>query len=157
MSSLSTLRLFVSLIAWLGFSVQAAEVLKFDRSTWQHFLGSAHKPLATVFTTTDCEYCPAVIDRLAHALRERHVKARLNVVIMDSPVRDMALLTDPHFGLADQLYVFDQEQAMQIRHAIDPTWRGVTPYVVLLGKRGPPRSFLGMPPAGEVDAFLLRH
>lgn len=154
MCSPNLLRLFMCLAVGLASLVHAGEVSRFDRNTWQHVLGSAPRPLAVVFTTTDCEYCPAVIERLARDLRRSPVRAWLNVVVMDGAGDGPTLSSDPHFGMADQLFVFDPEKAVQTRYAIDPAWRGVTPYVVLLGKNGASRKFLGMPPAEAVKGFL---
>ena len=49
---------------------------------------------------------------------------------------DDALLRDPHYASASRVFAFNgASQALQ--YAVNPQWRGMTPYVVFLdGKKG---------------------
>ena len=51
-------------------SAQAAPgaVRDFDRGTWQQMKQTLPRPSVVVFTTTDCAYCPDVIEALASVL-----------------------------------------------------------------------------------------
>ncbi|MEQ1517141.1 MAG: hypothetical protein ABL931_11710, partial [Usitatibacteraceae bacterium] len=40
-------------------------VKSFDKTTWKQMAASLPKPSVVVFTTTDCAFCPDVIDALA--------------------------------------------------------------------------------------------
>lgn len=42
----------------------------------------------------------------------------------------------------------------EIRHAVDPKWRNITPYVVLPDRQGREQCFLGQPRAGVLQAWL---
>lgn len=144
------------LLVMLCGSAVAKEVLRFDAETWPQLLASPQRPLAVVFTTTDCEYCPAVIDELARTIRKSHASAKLVVAVMDDTQRGDELLANRHFRQADLLYSFDVQETARLRYTIDPEWRGVTPYVVLIARNGTVSRYAGTPPAAEVRRFLRR-
>lgn len=130
-----------------------AAVQPFGPQTWGDLQRAGAKPQVVVFTTTDCSHCPAVIDQLAAAMRKSPVKSRLVVVVMDGAGQEAALLADRHYRQADALHVFDGA-AVSLRYRVNPDWRGLTPYVVLLPAGGAPRYFNGAPPAASLRAFL---
>lgn len=138
-------------------SAQAAPgaVRDFDRATWQQMKQALPRPGVVVFTTTDCVYCPDVIEALAKDLKKGKSKAHLAVVVMDGAEQPEAVKADRHYRKADALYAFDG-QAMAIRYAVNPDWRGMTPYVAMLPRTGDPKFFTGRPPAAEIDALLRR-
>ena len=43
---------------------------------------------------------------------------------------------EAHLARADRLFVFRGQQEAALRHAVDPSWRGVTPWVALIGADG---------------------
>lgn len=142
--------------ALLSFSAGAfaapGSVLPFGPQAWTELQGKG-RPQAVVFSTTDCSHCPAAIDRLAATLRSSSVRPRLTVVVMDGQGQEASLLTDRHYRQADAIYAFDGDAA-NLRYRVNPDWRGVTPYVVLLPARGEPRYFTGSPPAAAMRSFL---
>ena len=133
---------------------QGKEVLPFDEAAWTQLRLAARRPLAVVFTTTDCEYCPAVIAGLARQLHRPGSKAKLAVVVMDTAQKDVSVLSGRHYTHADQLYAFSGAPD-RLRYVVDPEWKGVTPYVVLLDRNGGQRGFLGMPPAGALKGTFI--
>lgn len=128
-------------------------VQPFGLQTWGDLQRAGAMPQVVVFSTTDCSHCPTVIDQLAAALRKSPAKPRLVAVVMDGAGQEAALLTDRHYRQADALHVFDGD-AVSLRYRVNPDWRGLTPYVVLLSARGVPRYFNGAPPAAALRAFL---
>ena len=146
----------VFVAAWLVVSglAQAKDFLPFDTSTWAHLLQTGQRPQAVVFTTSDCEYCPAVIDGLAQALQRHGSKTPLVVVVMDATKPGATVRSNPHYRRAGRLYAFVGEPE-HLRYGIDPEWRGVTPYVVLIDRKGGQHRFVGMPPAGDLRRVLI--
>ena len=134
---------------------EAKDALPFDGATWARLQNSTQHPLAIVFTTSDCEYCPAVIDGLARQIRRAGSKAKLAVVVMDAPAQDASALSIRHYARADRLYAFATGDAERLRYTIDPDWRGVTPYVVLIDRAGAAHRFIGTPPADELKRWLI--
>ena len=130
-------------------------VRDFERGTWQQMTQTFARPAVVVFTTTDCAYCPAVIEALAKDLKKGKSKARLAVVVMDGAEHLESVKADPHYRKADALYAFDG-QASALRYAVNPDWRGMTPYVAMLLRTGETKFFVGSPPAREIEALLRR-
>lgn len=128
-------------------------VQRFGPQAWGDLQRAGAKPQVVVFTTTDCSHCPAVIDALAATLRKSALKPRLVVVVMDGAGQEAALLADRHYRQADALLAFDGD-AVSLRYRVNPDWRGLTPYVVLLPAGGVPRYFNGAPPAAALRALL---
>ena len=146
--------LFAALLCGAVSALAAPAVVQyFDRETWNTLQRDSGRPQAVVFSTTDCSHCPAAIKQLAAALRNSPSKPRLAVVVMDGLGQEAALQADMHYQRADALYVFSGD-AVSLRYRVNPDWRGLTPYVVLLPASGAPRYFNGVPPAGALRAFL---
>lgn len=134
-------------------SIAAPTVRPFGKNTWQELKSAPQRPLAVVFTTTDCTHCPKVIDRLAAKLRQPRASARLVVVVMDGAGQEASLGQNPHYRQAGRLYAFAEDETM-LRYAVNPDWRGLTPYVALLPAAGAPRFHTGAPPDAAVDRLL---
>ena len=156
-SGLDSLRLLrswgaVVLLATLAAAALAAPqaVESFDAEAWAR-LKQAKQATAVVFTTTDCSHCPAVVEQLARVIQPRRAVARLVTVVMDVPPgeADVQLLATAHYRQADRLLAFDGPAA-GLRHQVNPAWRGVTPYVVLLRPGQPPRFVMGPPSAQDL-------
>ena len=128
-------------------------ILPFGADTWNELGRSPLRPMAVVFSTSDCAHCPAVIDSLAAAIRKSGSRARLVVVVMDGAGQEEALRTNGHDRRANALYVFDGD-AMALRFRVNPDWRGLTPYVALIAADGATRFHAGPPPAEAVRAFM---
>lgn len=130
-----------------------AAVLAFGAGTWSELSNSPRRPLAVVFSTTDCTHCPAVIDSLAQEIRNSRSKVRLAVVVMDGAGQEETLRADRHYRNANVLYAFAGD-AMALRFTVNPDWRGLTPYVALIPATGAPRFHAGPPPPDVLRAFL---
>lgn len=128
------------------------EVGAFDVDVWRAWRTERGRPRVVMFSTTFCAHCPALAEALADRLASMRSRAELHVIIMDREpdARHRAL-----YSRARSLHVFD-DQPQKIRHAIDPGWRGATPFVVLLdGAGGSPRLSLGAPPESLWRAWAL--
>lgn len=126
---------------------QAVEA--FDTQSWQRLqaqLTQRKQPAAVVFTTTDCTHCPAALKRVAQVVREQRLPALQMAVVMDvAPGEDdAALLHHAPYGSSDRLWAFAGPSSA-LQYAVNPGWRGVTPYVALLLPGRPPRFVLGIP------------
>lgn len=148
-------RLVVLIGGWIATAATAAPpaVLPFATNTWSELARSPSRPLAVVFSTTECTHCPAVIASLADAIRKARSKARLVVVVMDGAGQEEALRADRHYRQADGLYAFDGD-AMALRYQVNPAWRGLTPYVALIPATGETAFHTGAPPAAALQSFL---
>jgi hypothetical protein len=134
-----------------------SRVEAFDTAAWAKLHDSAASPAVVVFTTTDCAYCPAVIDSLAREIRRRQLDASLVAVVMDAAPgeADAALLADADYRPADRLFAFAGPERT-LRHAVNPQWRGITPYVGFVAPSGEVRWVLGTPSAGEVQGWAAQ-
>lgn len=151
-----SLVLALALVAAIGAHAAPARVVEpFGEDSWVNLQTQLKQPAAVVFTTTDCAHCPAVIQSLATTIRHQHLKAGLWVVVMDQAPGedDAALLADNHYRAAHRLLAFDG-QAARLRHGVDPGWRGMTPYVVLLAPGQTARAVVGPPAAADVAAWV---
>jgi thiol-disulfide isomerase/thioredoxin len=111
----------------LDSGLQAAEQnlsSSFKPESFQAFIDQK-TPSMIVFSASYCAHCPAVVRSLAKQSRRMAKPPRLIVV-----------------------------SEMAIRHAVNPTWRGLTPFVVLVGKDGRASYFNGQPPGPDLQAWL---
>ena len=152
-------RLAVRLGALVAFGLAGATataaVLPFDADTWREFGRSPARPMAVVFSTTDCTHCPKVIERLAGDIRKARSTVRLVVVVIDGAGQEQELAKDRHYRKAKALYAFDGD-AQALRHAVNPAWRGLTPYVALIPARGSTSFHAGAPSAAAWRQFRQR-
>ena len=150
-------RSLVPLLA-LGLCTAAAaaprSVEAFDAAGWAALRDDPRHPAIVVFTSTDCAHCPAVIESLSRDRRLRRSGGRLVAVVMDvAPGEsDALLLRSPHYRRADRLLAFSG-QAPALRHAVNPAWRGVTPYLALLRPGEAPTWVTGPPAPEDLDAW----
>lgn len=128
-------------------------ILPFATDTWSELGRSPARPLAVVFSTTDCVHCPQTIDRLAAAIRQSGARVRLAVVVMDGAGQEAALRADRHYRNANLLYAFDGD-TLALRYKVNPDWRGLTPYVAFIAAAGAIEFHTGTPPADALRAFL---
>ena len=127
-------------------------VADFDASTWARLLRQGPRPAAYVFTTSYCPTCPDAFEQLHAAVLASHKKVELAAVLMDVQ-GEQALAHARHYQGATRLYAFDGFEP-EIRQAVDPTWRNVTPYVVLIGRHGAVQRSIGPPGASQLKAWL---
>ncbi|HJV51554.1 MAG TPA: hypothetical protein VJ652_08850 [Noviherbaspirillum sp.] len=142
------------LLALSAATVQAApqKIETFDAQSWQRFQGTLPRPSAVVFSTTDCTHCPTTIASLAQQLKQRNMHIPLIVVVMDGD-QQPDLLQDPHYRPASRLFVF-KGQTAALQYAVNPKWRGITPYVGLLPQAGDVKLVLGTPSAPDIESWL---
>ena len=142
------------LLALSAVAVQAAPhtIETFDAQTWQRFQSELPRPSAIVFSTTDCTHCPAAIAAVAQQLKKRKPRIPLVVVVMDG-AEHPGLLHDAHYRQASRLFVFEGQSAA-LQYAVNPKWRGITPYVALLPKSGAATLITGSPSQQEFARWL---
>ncbi|MBK9521476.1 MAG: hypothetical protein IPO13_07635 [Rhodocyclaceae bacterium] len=145
--------------ALLNFACSPAEaapkrVEAFDANVWRAMQADMSRPTVVLFSATWCPNCPAVMKQLAHEIKQRKLKAQLVAVVMDvSPSEaDADLLANKHYQLADRLLAFSGQSAV-IQYAVDPTWQGLTPYVVFLAPGTKSFSVIGPPPKAAFDRW----
>ena len=51
------------------------------------------------------------------------------------------------------MYAFDGYEP-EIRQTIDPSWRNITPYTVLVGRQGAVQRVTGLPDVAQLKAWL---
>lgn len=127
-------------------------VAPFDAATWTRLLGQGPRPAAYVFTTTYCSTCPDAFDKLHAAVVASRQQVELAAVVMDVQ-GEHALTHARHYQGATRIYAFDGFEP-EIRQAVDPKWRNVTPYVVLIGRSGTVQRTIGAPDAAMLKAWL---
>jgi hypothetical protein len=147
--------LFCGLIVASHAQAGAKKIDFFDAQTWSVMQQQLPRPAAIVFTTTDCTHCPAVINSIGEQLKKRAKKepqVPLVVVVMDGEGH-VDLLDEPHYRLATRLFVFNGQNAV-LRHSVNPSWRGITPYVALLPLVGDAKFVLGKPSESDLSTWL---
>ncbi len=133
-------------------SAAPAAVESFDKATWPALLRNAKQPAIVIFTSVTCTHCPGAIANLAKQRAAKGSLVPLLVVSMDAD-DDAALLRDAHYAPADRLFAFrGNPQALQF--AVNPDWRGMTPYVAFVDGKGSAKFVLGEPKAAVLDGWL---
>lgn len=127
-------------------------VLDFDAATWARLLRQGPRPAAYVFTTSYCSTCPQAFEQLQAAIAGARQPVELAAVLMDVQ-GPQALAHARYYVGATRIFAFDGFEP-GIRQAVDPTWRNVTPYVVLMGRRGALQRCIGAPDAAMLKAWL---
>lgn len=150
-----------SLAAWVVAAVASlsttataapAAVESFDKATWPALVRNAKQPAIVVFTSVTCTHCPGAIANLAKQRAANGAQLPLLVVAMDAD-DDTSLLRDAHYVPADRLFAFrGNSQALQF--AVNPDWRGMTPYVAFVDGKGGVKFVLGEPKAAVLDGWL---
>ncbi|CAM8654291.1 hypothetical protein MCEGEM3_00104 [Oxalobacteraceae bacterium] len=128
------------------------EVETFDKTTWPALLSHHRQSAMIVFSSVSCTHCPGAIERLAARRAASQSATRLYVVLMDSE-DDIAALSSPHHRLADRLFAF-RSRAQPIQYAVNPDWRGMTPYIALVDGKGGARFVLGEPDERTLAIWL---
>jgi hypothetical protein len=141
---------FVCIVADVVASPETVE--RFDASTWARMQKQLPRPAAVVFTATWCANCPAIIERLAQALRKRRLAPQVIAVVIDE-ANSEKLLSSPHYASALRLFAFDGDET-RLRYGVDARWRGVTPYTALLGREDKVIFVAGTPSDEEIEAWL---
>ncbi len=124
----------------------------FDATTWAPLLAKGPRAAAYVFANTFCATCPDAFAVLHKTIQASGKPVELVAVVMDVPA-DKALAHTRHYTGATQIYAFDGYEP-EIRQTVDPTWRNITPYIVLIDRKGAVQRVTGLPEAGQLKAWL---
>lgn len=126
-------------------------VVDFDTTTWAPLLARGPRPAAYVFTNTFCPTCPQAFAVLNRSVQESGKAVELVAVVMDVQ-GTQALAHAHHYAGATHIYAFDGFEP-EIRQTVDPSWRNVTPYTVLIGRKGQLQRVIGPPSAAQLKAW----
>jgi hypothetical protein len=125
----------------------------FTAAAWKSWTSPAAPPSAVVFTTTDCEHCPAVIEQLRQQIATMPApRPALRVVVTDAGNLTPLAAGARWYALADTRHVFEGNE-LAVRYAVSPRWRGETPLVALLAPRAAAQLVVGHPAAAAVEAW----
>lgn len=128
------------------------KVERFDSKTWTQLQNDLPRPSVVVFTATYCSNCPALIDRIVQKLAKQGLKRDIVAVVVDEAT-PQELLASHHYNAATRLFAFDGNEAT-LRYAVDPRWRGVTPYVALLSAPDKVVFIAGSPTDAQFETWL---
>ena len=128
------------------------QIKLFNEETWAKLLKAGPRPAAYLFTTTYCSACPAVFQEVRDATSKSRGRTELIVVMMDAEGPN-ALRHASHFKGMTQLFSFDGYEPA-IRSTVDPTWRNITPYVVLIDRKGGIQKGVGSPTSHLFQQWL---
>src|SRR5574343_474378 len=148
--ALCALMLLTALPAGAAVSVQP-----FTRTGWADLQQAENGRAVVVFSSTDCAHCPGVIRTLAGEIARAGRPVRLYVVVLAGAGQEAHLQDDPVYRLAHRLHVVTDEE-LPVRHAVNPAWHGLTPYIVLLTPGSLPAYHLGLPTV-TVRQHFFRH
>jgi len=127
-------------------------VADFDASTWTQLLRNGPRPAAYVFTNSFCATCPEAFDALQKSVVASGKPVTLAAILMDVQ-GERALAHAHHYAGVTKIYAFDGFEPA-IRQAVDPQWRNITPYVVLIARNGKLQRVTGQPTAAQLRAWL---
>lgn len=127
-------------------------IIDFDTSSWAPLLAKGPRPAAYVFTNTFCPTCPAAFEALHKRVQAFGKPVELAAVVMDVSGND-ALRHAHHYAGATHIYAFDGFEP-EIRKTIDPKWRNITPYIVLIDRQGAVQRTIGPPDAAQLNTWL---
>ena len=139
---------------------QAAPSLQSFESGSLTQIEAAHrgKPFVMMVWSLDCVYCPASLAALAKA-RQAHGLAVVTVATdpldEDGNAAQIARKLGPRLARADA-WAFGAAPPEQLRHAIDPTWRGETPRSYWYDAKGVRQARSGPVTAEKIADFLRR-
>lgn len=119
----------------------------FDLDSWPQLVHSAGKA-AVVFTSTHCVHCPGLVADLLRDRNQRQQSYRILVVTTDGGASDLG---KPPYTEADGRYFF-RGNTQALRYVVNPSWRGVTPYVALIGPGGA-QFYSGSPPQDRLKRW----
>jgi len=133
--------LFTALMIVTPSLVSAKEPLPFELDSWQKLVHSSGNA-AVVFTSTHCVHCPGLVADLLGDRKQRRQGYKILVVMTDGGALDLG---KSPYNKADSSYFFiGNTQAL--RYTVNPSWRGVTPYVALISSAGGVQFYSGSPP-----------
>jgi hypothetical protein len=152
------MRAAVLVCAMLAPALAAAEpaIKSFGPDSFAQIAASANgKPQVVMVWSLDCSYCEPSFEALAGAQR-RGLKV---VTIATDPVDDpeATILIRQKLaksGLHAETWAFGPAPSEQLRHAIDPKWRGEMPRSYWFDGKGQVRAYSGLITAERVAGML---
>lgn len=133
----------------------------FDAQTWRALrqqVDASGKPALVMFTASWCAVCPGVAQKLATDKRRRRAGVPLLMVMSDLAPEELSQHRSHGMHAhaeADRLLAFEGPEA-QIRHAVDPRWRGVVPHIAWLAPGRAPEFVSGAPDAATLARWWGR-
>lgn len=122
-----------------------------DQAGWRQLVTQVATPAIVVFTSETCAYCPGAIKRIGASLAASRSRTQLLIVSVDGD--DAALLQEGKYAGANRLFVF-RGKAQAVQYAVNPAWRGMTPYMAYLSPKAPPRFVLGEPDNKTLQGWM---
>jgi len=119
----------------------AANEQPFGPQTFQQLQQQVQGPTWLVFSATYCGNCPAVVAEL----RRQHPGLPVWLVLTDEG-------EEAHPLPAERRWRFEGHE-LALRHAVNPQWRGITPYLALLRPGQAPLFALGQPSSAQLQAL----
>ena len=152
------MRAAVLICAMLSPPLAAAEaaIKSFGPDSFAQIAASANgKPQVVMVWSLDCSYCEPSFEALAAAQR-RGLKV---VTIATDPVDDpeaVMLIRQKlaKSGLQAEIWAFGPAPSEQLRHVIDPKWRGEMPRSYWFDGKGQVRAYSGLITAERVAGML---
>ena len=148
---------FIAATLLTSFAAAAGPAIKsFGPDSFAQIAGSAKgRPQVVMVWSLDCSYCEPSFEALAVAQR-RGLKV---VTIATDPADDQeatALIRKKlaKSGLHAETWAFGPASAEQLRHAIDPTWRGEMPRSYWFDGKGQVRAYSGLITEERVASML---
>lgn len=148
----SLFKSLLGLCLLLAAACSSAQPKAFDEGTWAQLLQSGPRPAAYLFTTSYCSTCPEAFAKLNAAVAHKRPAVALVAVMMDV-AGEQAQRHALHFAGMTQMYAFEGFEPA-IRQSVDPAWPNVTPYIVLIDKKGRLQRSIGPPSARALRAWL---
>ncbi len=128
-------------------------VKPFTHETWESVLKNGKRPSVWVFTASDCTHCPAVIKQLIEYRKHKKLSFALMVVQTNEGDVKKPVKLKSNIKVGDHLYQFSG-QKQRIQYSINPQWRGIVPYVVMLPNQGGIQYTMGLP--NNTDLIYLQ-
>lgn len=133
-------------------AITAPTALPFDAKTWRTLLRQGPRPAAYLFTTSYCSTCPEAFEVLERAVKTAGRPAELAAVMMDVGGAQ-AQRHAAYFSGLTRLYTFDGFEPA-IRQSVDPQWQNITPYIVMVDRKGRLQRVIGPPDDGALKRWL---
>lgn len=136
-----------SLISGAGNLASGTQTINaFTAETWSQMLKTIPRPAVIMFTSSDCTHCPGTLKNLRRIREEQRLKWSLSIVQIDEEAYDFGDANDARWRFAGNI--------QRLQYSVNPKWRGITPYIVLLHSDGGTEFILGAP--GKAQLTDLR-
>jgi hypothetical protein len=148
--------LFACAALLASFAAAEPAIKPFEPDSFAQIVAGARgKPQVVMVWSLDCSYCEPSFEALAQAQR-RGLKV---VTIATDPVDDeeatnLIRRKLAKSGLHAETWAFGPAPAEQLRHSIDPRWRGEMPRSYWFDGKGQVRAYSGLITAERVTSML---